>query len=139
MLSLGKILYAMFIGLLIGTIGLFGYYVFANLNGMPYVDCSKNSVVDAVECLNANFSSFYIFNQSNSGKRLSFKEFKSQGGVCIHSAIWYGKQLRKLGYEISPVLVNTRNEISHAFIIVSSSEAYCIVDQNMYQCWEFGE
>jgi hypothetical protein len=135
--SVLRVVVGVVIGVILGVSILFGYFTLGNLSGMPYVDCSKSDLIKTVDCLNEEFNSFYIYNNSNTQKILTFSEFKDQGGVCTHASIWYGKQLKKMGYEITPVVTNRREKTAHGFLVVSSKESYCVIDQNLYQCFEF--
>lgn len=136
MLSLKKLMFAVLIGLLLGVFLLYLNYYRFQFKGMNQIDCQGN-IFETVDCLNTEFNSFFKFNESNVGKRLTNQEFESQGGVCLHSAIWYQKQLKGLGYETFITPLNTRQDIAHVVLIASSKEGYCLIDQGYYTCVEF--
>lgn len=136
MLSVRRIVWAILIGLFIATFLFYLNYYKFQFKGMNQIDC-QGDIFETVDCLNAEFNSFYVFNYSNAGKRLTNQEFESQGGVCLHSAIWYQKQLSGLGYETFITPVNTRQDIAHVVLIASSKEGYCLIDQGYYTCVEF--
>jgi hypothetical protein len=138
MLSVRRIVWAILIGLLIGIFLLYLNYYKFQFKGMNQIDC-QGDIFETVHCLNQEFNSFYVFNYSNAGKRLTYEEFKSQGGVCLHSTIWYQKQLEGLGYETFITPVNLKQNMSHVILIASSKEGYCLIDQNYINCVEFGE
>lgn len=121
-----------------GVFVCYSLYVSSNLKGIEYSECNNESIFDFVECLNKDFNEFYKYNESNMGKILSFKEFKEQGGVCIHASVWYIKQLKNKGYEITPLIINRfEKQGSHAFVIASSKEGYCLMEQGESFCVPF--
>jgi hypothetical protein len=102
-------------------------------------NCNNLSLNNTADCLKKELSSFFFFNDSQTGKELTLEEFKSQGGVCIHAANWYYLQGKNLGFEIAKVIINTSNSTGHTFTIISDESGYCVLEMWESHCWEFIE
>jgi len=131
-------LFVFFIEMLSGVI----HHVIQTLKEAPIVDsCNNETLESIVECLNQNFTSFYKYNSSKVGKTLTFEEFKNEGGVCLHSSIWYWRQLREYDVAVKPLIIKVeelgpQNTTGyHIFLIAHKKNEYCLIDQNEYKCY----
>lgn len=100
-------------------------------------ECTGLGMEDTSECLRQQLSSFYKYNLSQTGKKLTNEQFITEGGVCTHASQWYSEKLNKLGYDSQKVSI-TKNETSgHVFTVMESDEGYCILDQHLRWCMKY--
>ena len=107
--------------------------------GMNYEDnisCNNtNDLLFDSQCLRHDFVKFFNYNSSNN-KIINISDFKINGGVCWHSALWYNDNLQKLGYKSKEIIIDGDN-ISHQFTIGwdDNITRICVFDQGVVQCW----
>lgn len=97
-------------------------------------DCKNKSLEQTAECLNRELMTFYNYNLSRVGEKLSEAELREQGGVCEHYADWYIEMGKRLGFNTEKVAIKIDSRVGHAFAVISNSEGYCIMDQNTARC-----
>lgn len=119
-------------------------------------NCSGMDLMFTANCLNNQLNKFFKYNVSNTGKNLTLKELKEQGGVCKHYSQFYTDNLISLGgklvedsdfyksnnsypFYVEQVKIPTDNESSHIFTIVANKQYICILDQQHVTCTEFVE
>lgn len=73
--------------------------------------------MQSVQCMQQDLSSWYNYNLTNLGKKMTEEEFKTNGGVCSHASEWYGTKAKALGFNAQQI------------IIYDSVGEYCVVDQ----------
>lgn len=101
-------------------------------------ECKNDSLVNAVHCLNDDFNSWYFFNISQSGKKLSEEELINEGGVCSQASEWYLNHAQQLGYEGKLIsFFASDSDVGHQVVVLYDKqlENYCIIDQkNILAC-----
>ena len=94
--------------------------------------CSNMSLIDTSLCLNKNIKTFFYYNISNIGKRLSFSQLKEEGGVCDHWVETYQGIADKLGFETQNIEIFPEElDVGHTFLIVFDETGYCLLDQKV--------
>lgn len=98
-------------------------------------ECYNLNLRDTAECLNKNVKSFYKYNESNIGKKLTFDELREEGGVCVHYSDLYTEAAKALGFKTKSVIVDMRNKpTDHIFMVMSDETGYCIMEQEHSIC-----
>ena len=97
--------------------------------------CKNDTLIGLSECLNSELRSFWKYNISTKNSYLSDDELKESGGVCWHATDWYKKRVELGGYWAEEVTIITGN-VSHQFLIASSNNSYCLLDQEIISCYD---
>lgn len=95
--------------------------------------CSNQSFMQAIRCLNSDFSSWFKYNVSNIDKELSEADFKALGGVCSQASEWYVKSADKLGFYGITVKLFSNSPVGHEIAILydENISSYCVIDQEL--------
>lgn len=137
----GSILFAGLIGFSFGAhYVLEGNFNIFNIKIAPEIQsnltCSGNNLFNTSKCLRNELKTFYKYNSSNIGKKLSLEALKEQGGVCEHYSQWYKSQIDSLkGFYGKEVIVDIDEEVAHQLTVISNEEGYCILDQTIINCF----
>lgn len=96
--------------------------------------CYNLSLEDTAKCLNNELSSFYFYNLSQIGKKLTDEELKENGGVCTNAAEYYKEKAESLGFYGSLCDMNIYTDLSgvnhwHQIAIISNEDGYVVLDQ----------
>ena len=105
-------------------------------------DCNLETLVESVNCLQADFITWYVFNSTNTGKMLTEADLKASGGVCSHATEWYQKHLNSFGFLTQAISIYPKepNQIGHEFLIAydKTVDNYCLIDQRIVTCFYMG-
>ena len=93
-----------------------------------------NLTRDASEFV-AYVDTFYNYNISNAGKKLTLKELQAEGGVCEHYAKLYRVLGELNGLYADTLTINITNDTRHMIAIISNEEGWCVLSNNDYTCW----
>lgn len=92
--------------------------------------CSNKSLFSTAFCIQDEIKTFYKYNISNIGKKLTFKKLKEEGGVCSHWQKLWCEIGKELGFETSGPSFWINNTFKHTFCILSSDDGYVIADND---------
>ena len=105
-------------------------------------NCSNLSLDDTSECLRDELMTFFKFNLSQVGKKLTNEQLKESGAVCEQYSDWYEDNLINLGFKTKTIDIEG-DDIAHRITLAWNSELnggnYCMLDQLNYQCFQMGE
>ena len=148
-----KFIEGLTIGILIGIILTFGMLlVVENLETNLFIEksenpesineiinkCSNQSLFESSECVRDEILTFYKYNDSNTGKDLTFEELIEEGGVCSSWADLYCSIGKEIGFNTkrTTILMGDYNNesLGHAFcvwgdVINEEKGGYVILDQ----------
>lgn len=96
--------------------------------------CTGMDLFTTAECLNDELNTWFNYNMTNVGKKLSLDELKRVGGVCDQYSDFYLEKAEELGFYGKKVVFDVGNS-SHAIAIISDRTGYCLLDQINMQCW----
>ena len=100
-------------------------------------DCANLSLADTSTCLIQEVTPTYYYNMSNKGINLPKERLLSEGGVCHNYADYFEERLREIGgFYTTQVIIPTGSKIteSHQFLVMSSKEGWCYLDQTWRDC-----
>jgi hypothetical protein len=107
------------------------------------IDCNLETLTKSVECLNADFNSWFVYNLSNIGKTLPESDLKALGGVCTHATEWYKQHLDSFGYLTQKIIIYPKELLlsGHQFLIAYDEKvnSYCLIDQDLIKCVKLGQ
>lgn len=95
----------------------------------------SHNLTEAVDGYVTYVGTFYKYNISNTGKRVTFKQLEEEGGVCSQWADLYQAMAELDGFYGQTVLIPYTNDSGHAIALVSNQEGFCTIDQTNYLCW----
>ena len=102
-------------------------------------DCNLKTIQESVYCLNVDFNSWFVYNDSNTGIKLTEADLKASGGVCSHASEWYQKHLDSFGFLTRSLSIySDETTIGHRFLIAYDKKIdnYCLIDQGLVQCFQ---
>ena len=119
-----------------------------------YGDCQGMNLINTSYCLNNELNSFYKVNYSNTGKDLSLDQLKEWGGTCKNFADFYLNRLIELGaknkdcgdtnvekndskFYVTECDIMTDNQTSHAIILLSNNESWCMFCNDKLNCGDY--
>lgn len=100
-------------------------------------DCANLSLTDTSVCLIQEVSPHYFYNFSNKNIQLSKERLLAEGGVCHNYADYFEERLKEIGgFYTTQVIIPTGSKLidSHQFLVMSSSEGWCYLDQTWKDC-----
>ena len=100
-------------------------------------DCSNLSLADTSVCLIQEVTPTYYYNTSNKAIQLSKERLLAEGGVCHNYANYFEERLKEIGgFYTTQVIIPTGSKItdSHQFLVMSSEEGWCYLDQTWKDC-----
>lgn len=113
---------------------------FPELGKIKYMDsndsCNQTDIFMNAECLNHQLNKWFFYNLSNIGKELNLEELQSEGGVCSHASKWYYDNINKSMFYAEKVRIQITNDSYHVFTVISGSDGYCLLDQEVINCVE---
>jgi hypothetical protein len=105
-------------------------------------NCSDLNLEETANCLVDKVTEFYIYNTSNTGRKLNLTQLKIEGGTCRHWANYYISNFKDLGFMGKEIDFFSENKKDgHAIALVWDKELtnYCIIDQkNIIGCGGLG-
>lgn len=120
------LLFGAIVGILLTKID----YSLTKENYPANIDCNNLSFQNTVKCLNNNFNSFYKYNITNKGKKITEEQLYKEGGVCSHASDWYKIRFDALGFNAKKIDIYS-NDSGHEFIVAYDEglNNYCVIDQ----------
>jgi hypothetical protein len=103
-------------------------------------DCANLSLTDTSTCLQQEVSTFFYYNITNRYAPFNINRLKAEGGVCWQYADYYEQRLKEIGEFYSTyVIIPTGDKVigTHEFLVMSSDEGYCVLDQLYRDCFMF--
>lgn len=127
------------VGFLLATLYNFYLAPFLSLNNNINFtqDCANLSLADTSTCLQQEVLPFYYYNKSNKGIQLSKKRLLAEGGVCHNYADYFEERIREIGgFYTTQVIIPVGSKLteSHQFLVMSSEEGWCYLDQVFGDC-----
>jgi len=103
-------------------------------------DCDGSDLFNFSYCMHSYVSEIFKYNISNIDKKLDFNQLVKEGGVCSHYTGLYIDNAKKNNFTANDVIINPRKgDIGHEFAVISNSQGYCLLDQDIEPfCVELG-
>jgi hypothetical protein len=118
---------------------LFAYqeYKDYSTSGVEAISDCNGTLYETAGCLRDDLVTFYNYNLSNAGAVLTEEQLREQGGVCEQYAKWYKVNMESRGYNAELVMMQIEGRQYHMVTIASDEEGYCLLDQQIINCYEF--